>query len=163
MSSQICSGKHFATLRQRTKQYVRLGRFCNTELSRYGITGELRNQEADDAVIDDLFDNLQRANVLTFKYKYDLGEPNFDENVKAEIEYLKQNNKNIHTMITPLGYYNGLRCLSYQLEMEHIEGIFDDLFYYDDFLQVLINATANWICLHLPDDETNKWAMHDED
>jgi hypothetical protein len=60
------------------------------------------------------------------------------------------------------GLYNALRCLNYQIELEHLEELTNK----DEstqkpyqFLNIMIDFLAHLIVSELPDDKTNTWSI----
>lgn len=160
MSSYIVSAKHFASLKHYTPIMLKHTHFNSYNLKRFGYDDDNLTELELKEVLTDLFSKLEEANVLCNAYQYQESLGIMDTLIQAELKHLRKLNLPIKNL-SALGYYNALKCLHYQIEIEHIEGIRDDLiFFYYEFLETLINCTAQFVCSLLPDDSTNKWEIN---
>lgn len=144
MSSFICSSKHFNSIERKLLSLVNSGDFM----------GRFKESE-----IKSFVKNARELNVLcvSFQYKNHL-DNGLDNEIKEQMEIA--NMKDGTKELTPLGLYNALRCLNYQLETHHLKGINDKLI--NDtmpMLECFINFAAEVVCEKLPDDKTNRWSI----
>ncbi len=140
MSSYIVSDKHFSTIENHLINLIeKRNDYLGFYLKEYGFYDktpkELRNH------VRTYVESLKELNVLcvSFQYKHHyVG--NLDKEIKS---HFKTNYFDVTPKaITNIQFYNGLKCLDYQIEFHHIKGIREDLFHYHNFLQELIKFSA---------------------
>ena len=159
MSSYICSKKHYASIASNLKTVVKKSQFY----FEYDLRKKfpmLEVKASQDKIIDKFINTIERLNVETFMRQYYSDSENIENEIKEQLELLKENVKPI--FLTELGLYNALKCSNYQIEIEHIKYVrkltqdeIDAMF----FLTEIISNLAKYICNNLPEDPTNTWSI----
>lgn len=145
MSSFICGAKHYNSIESALKEYI-VNHSYNSDLTPLQIT--------------QFVDRLRELNVLcvSFHYKHHY-EGTLNAEIKDQLEAVRQKTTIKH--LTLLGLYNALRCSNYQIEPEHVEGLFDDMVNSTiPLLDKFMADIAKTICGSLPDDKTNTWEVN---
>lgn len=150
MSSFICSSKHFCSIENALNEILSGSEGYYLERN----TGLKSKQD-----ISKFVENLRWLNVVcvTFQYRSHY-EGKMDAQISAELA-------NVATKCKPKylslhGLYNALTCVDYQIETEHVKGLFDtQVSETMPLLKNLIDYLARQIVSKLPDDNTNNWSI----
>ena len=165
MSSFICSPKHFNSIEKKLYflMHDRDFYFPYELKEKFRILAD-HSKESEEAIemqISDLVDTLRELNAVCVSLQYSSHYDNINEEIATQTEILKKN-KAEFKHLTNLGLYNALRCLNYQIEIEHLEenlGVSerqkDAMF----FLDRMIDALARHIVNQMPEDKTNRWEV----
>lgn len=165
MSSFIPSPKHFNSIEKTLhKLYSSSNFFGPSELqshflylhgNAYNAPVYLKHAEIS-GIIDTL--RILSATCVTLQYKHHY-EGKLNSEIKEETDYLL-NNKDEHTILSYHGLYNALRCVRYQIELQHLEELrplSGDECCAMFFLNVLIPCIADYSLDQLPEDKTCQW------
>ena len=168
MSSFICSAKHFNSIENKISDLI----LFNSNFSfPYSLKNEFdkmynsRNygQIGVKEELSGVMDSLRSLNAtcVTLQYKSHY-QGRVDTEIKKEKETLF-NDKKTTKSLTTIGLYNALRCLSYQIETEHLEelgGMGEDENKAMLFLEAMINSVAHFALSCLPqNDSDNAWSL----
>ena len=150
MSSFICNAKHFNSIESNLIAYVH-----SSEFNKYSFGQDLTK---DDVI--KFVDILRELNVMcvSMQYKHHYA-GKLDAEIKEQLECVKSRT---HTSpLTLLGLYNALCCVNYQIEVEHVEGLCDDLVNNTmPLLDKFIKDIAQTVVGKLPDDKSNTWEIN---
>lgn len=166
MSSFICSAKHFNSIEKNLIDLLKKNDFSipynlrdllpTQYYNPYGLSEEARKRE-----LRPFIDELRQLNVLavTLQYK-DHYQGTLDKEIEDQNTIICDRSK--AKELTPLGLYNALRSLNYQIEVEHIQELRPltmeeetSMRFLDEFTQ----AIARYIISNLPEDKTNVWTL----
>lgn len=169
MSSFICSPKHFNSVEWNLRNlliYNTRDFYFPYELKAkypilYNRSGSVEMQENE---LQAVMDNLRELNAVcvTLQYKdHYIG--SLDKEIQTQKDNLLNNRKAIKpAVLNTRGLYNALKCINYQIEIEHLK----DLFGLNDaqrdamsFLKEMINALAHHIVSQLPEEKGNNWSI----
>lgn len=149
MSSFICSPKHFSSIRKSLQDLQKFDNSWNGYGSPFKTSAE----------IDTFVDGLIWLNVVCVNFQYrHHNDGKLDTVISSDMEAAKTPTRAKHLSIR--GLYNALRCTNYQIETEHITGLFDlQVSETMPILRKLLDSLAHKILSKLPDDETNTWEV----
>jgi len=162
MSSFLLSSKHFNSVQKALVEMIR-----GNHLHLYPLKDKFpdiynKNSKYTIEVINSVIDTVRELSVTCFHLQY---ANHYPENLNTEIEIHRKyllNHKTGFKQLTPLGLYNAVRCISYQIEPEHLEELrpltgpeADALFFLDE----ISKALATFIIQNLPEDETCSWSI----
>ena len=143
----ILSNKHFSTIENHFVSLMRNNEFYTYRLKKYGLYNIPNSQIVQ--TVKPLFNKLKELNVICVVMQYkEHSKGCVDQEIKSNLEALKHNVK--PEIVDNATFYNNLCCLKYQIEIEHIEGLRDDLIFFHTFLLDLIDVVANYIASKLP-------------
>lgn len=157
MSSFICSATHFNSIQAKTIDLFLDQRFNAYSFNEY----DLYNRPEDEVrkTLQELFTGLRELNVFAYHFQYRQHyETTLDQEIQAAL--IEINQKTPIRRLSFQGLYNGLACLNYQIEEDHLIGIREDLFGYKKFLEILKSNTAEFICSIAEEDKTNVWEIN---
>lgn len=149
MSSFVCSPKHFCSIKKGLKDLYTKDQY----FARWSPFQELTD-------IDTFIDNLIWLNVVcvNFQYKHH-NEGKLDTVIPLELDYAKKTVT--PSFLTLHGLYNALKCVNYQIETEHVKGLYDlQVSETMPILETLLNKLAKKIVDELPDDKSNTWCIN---
>ena len=168
MSAYICGNQHFNSIEGRLFDLIH---WDNEFYFPYSLRDKFpkmnsRRHHSIEAVQEELgavMDILRNLNVVTVTLKY---ASHYEGKVNQEIKEQKEilfADKKERQPLSKRGLYNALRCLSYQIEEEHL----DELGGMDEmekqamfFLSEIMNCLAHHILINLPSDENeNQWEV----
>lgn len=164
MSSFICNSKHFNSIENKLSNMFAFDDWFYLPNKLKPIYPELsdRYNTKIKEVVKNIMDELRELNVVcvTLQYKHHYNDVNTEIiDQKTDLFY----NTSDYKELTPLGLYNALRCLSYQIEIRHLEdlsGLTEKQQNAMYFLEEIIKELAEYICSKLPDDKTNTWEIY---
>ena len=161
MSSFILSAKHYNSIEKGIEQVLKHSHFNSYELKPFGLYSYNVLPKQVPSIIEGYISNLRELNVLCvmLQYKHHY-EGVLDEQIQVNLQEVKQ--KTDVKDLTALGLFNALKCIIYQTELEHLEGIrnlTEEEQKAFNFLETFINVLAKFICGELPEDETCKWTI----
>ena len=161
MSSFICSANHFNSIEMMIPKIISLSEFNSYNLKEFGLYKYNTSLNESVVKVAKYIQDLRELNVVCFYLQYKDGyDESIDVLIPNELQYLKNPTK--VKELTPLGLYNALICLNYQIETEHLKelrGLTEEEQMALDFLEVFTNSLARFICQIAPEDKTNKWSI----
>ena len=130
----------------------------------YPILYDIRNNlhETTEKQITEIVNELRKLNVIcvSLQYKHHF-EGKLNEEIKEQEEIAFDRSEG-YKELSLHGLYNALNCLSYQIELEHLEELTgkkekEQKAY--RFLQIMIDFLAHYLVRKLPEDKTNRWSI----
>jgi hypothetical protein len=169
MSSFICSAKHFNSVQQKLYSVI-------AHRNDFYLPYSLRDKfpalhmpnkhtwEAIEEELNNIMDNLRKINAICVTLQYAHHYPGaVDTEIMQETKQLMESKKDNSQAITDLGLYNALRCISYQIEIHHLEeleGMTDDYRNAMEFLEKIIDSMAHYLVSHITkSDSDNSWSI----
>ena len=166
MSSFICSAEHFNAIDHNLQRLINNDDFFISyslkNVLPYWYDKRLYTFNAIEKEITDILNTIKDLQVLCVTLQY---KDHYKGNLDVEIQECKTfvRTKTEVKNLTVLGLYNALRCVDYQIEIDHLKDIRplteeeqNALF----FLKEIIKDLAVYIIMKLPDDLTNTWEVH---
>jgi hypothetical protein len=166
MSSFICSNKHFNSVEfalqlllvSRTNQFHSPAAFREKMPNLY-YKEDFASIDAD---ITRMVDHLRRLSALCVTLQYAHHYPGeVDTQIKLKTDDLLRHKKE-HIKLTPLGLYNALNCIEYQIETSHLvelRPLTGDEELALLFLSTMIQSLGEYIIRQLPEDQTCHWEI----
>jgi hypothetical protein len=126
MSSFICSAKHFKSIEETIFNLIRSGGgFVPYSLKEDFEVLYNQRDYTDEPVLEsirDVINSLKELNVLCVSLQYKHHYEGFlDKEIEEQKVYVNLDEG--FKLLTKRGLYNALRCVSYQIEKEHLEEI----------------------------------------
>jgi hypothetical protein len=168
MSAFICGNQHFNSIESKLFDLIKNDQdfyFPYSLRDKFPVLYDNKHN-LDELILIELgavIDTLRNLNVVTVTLKYAAHyEGKLDAEIKEQKAILFEDKKN-YTNLTKRGLYNALRCLSYQIETEHLDelgGMEEDERKAMFFLNEMVNALAHHILINLPSAESdNTWEV----
>ena len=165
MSSYICSAKHFNSIEKKLEELVYEQDFYIPYSLRNVVPKWYEKRKYSFDVIfeeiKNIINSLRELNVvcvsLQYKHHY-IGV--LDEEIKNELKEVKR--KTSIKNLTKHGLYNALKCLNYQIEIEHLEDIRELTIEEQKaylFLKEFTYSLCEDIVSNLEEDKTNTWSI----
>lgn len=149
MSSFICSAKHFNSIEKAITEYNNLEN---------GYAFHFNGDYATTESLITMLNNLRFLNVVCVTFQYRHIEPIVDAEIQSELKEIGK-----PTQIKPLtllGLFNALSCVDYQIETEHVSGLYDEIVNATmPTLKAFISCLAEKIVRNLPEDKTCTWSI----
>lgn len=165
MSSYINSAKHFNSIENKL-QCILIWSNDNYYMP-YDIKNlypELYSKqstaEKKENIIRGIVDTLRHLQVLCvslqYKHHYD---GVLDQEIANQTEVVMDRKESVHLSLH--GLYNAMRCISYQIEREHLKELRELLPVEESalkFMEIIINSLAHHLVSAMPEDEC-KWSI----
>ena len=150
MSSFICTSEHFNSIDKGLKnsEIIKVLHLQNFEF--------IKSENS----ISECINELRNLNVLCVSLQYKHHYKNLDQEIVEQLEIV--NSKTKSKALSPLGLFNALKCIRYQIEVEHLEELrklSEEEVNALNFLEHSIQSLACYICSKLPEDSTNTWCI----
>jgi hypothetical protein len=171
MSSFICSPKHFNSIEWNVREMLNTKNDFDLPYDAqkvftgiYKSSWKKHEPQQVNEIVKNLINDLRKINVLcvTLQYKEHYA-GKVDQEIETQTEILTGVGREEKPVIlTPLGLYNSLNCVKYQIEIEHLTEL-RELNANEEramyFLKVLIDELAKYIVSKLPEDK-NTWSIN---
>jgi hypothetical protein len=168
MSAFICGNQHFNSIQDKLFSLIRWeddfhfpyllrDKFPKLYASKHYLD-EGVNEE-----LSQVMDTLRNLNVVTVTLKYAAHyEGKLDAEIKEQKAILFEDKKTL-TTLTVKGLYNALRCLSYQIETEHLDelgGMEEEERKAMLFLHTMEDTLAHYLVNNIPNESyDNTWEV----
>lgn len=166
MSSFICGPKHFNSIEKALTILFQHDNYFRYTYELNDISEILANTtkisvEKICSEIKKFINELRDLNAICVTLQY---AHHYEGKINQEIQSAKKFTRSTeeHKELTLHGLYNALRCLTYQIEIEHLEelgGLSNEQKQAMKFINIMENKLARAIIIKLPDDPTNTWEV----
>jgi hypothetical protein len=161
MSSHICSSRHFNSIEAAALRVIREERYNTYDLKAVGLYKYDLTPKDTINVLTGLISSLRDINVLCVSLQHKKHfEGKLDFVIEAGLVDVRHDKKMV--TLSDLGLLNALKCLDYQIELEHLtelRPLNQEETKALEFLSLFTNSLAVYICSKLPEDKTNKWSI----
>lgn len=164
MSSFICGAKHFNSIEKALHRVaVNNEIYLSSDMKEICPAWYTGDSKAEiEKEISQLVDTLRNINVLcvSLQYKHHY-EGKLDQEITDQLNLVKEKTKVKELSLH--GLYNALRCLNYQIEIEHLMGLRELTPEEKNallFLDTIMNLIAHKLVSDLPEDKTNRWEVN---